>query len=402
MKILQLCNKIPYPPRDGGAIAMLNMAESFAANGHQVTILAMRTTKHDFPVNEIPDALRQKINFMYIDVDTRITLLKLLVNFVFSKQPFNASRFNDRGFSNALITLLQKETFDVIQLEGLYLKSYIDTIRKYHMGILSYRAHNIESEIWQRVASNTRNMFRRFYLNNLAKRLYHYENDMVNRYDLLVPISGNDLERIQKMGNIKPSYLTPTGILNENFKSPGKSSGTKQLFYIGALDWIPNQDALVWFTEQVWIPLSQQKPDLRFHIAGRNAPKWLVQKLMIPGIVYHGEVENAQEFIDNHSFMVVPLFAGSGLRIKIIEAMARSKPVLTTNIGSQGLDVASGQEILIADTAAEWIQAISQLVDDLPRFYKLQKNAYAYARENFSNHLIVKNLSYFYMQHIAS
>ena len=401
MKILLLCNKIPYPPFDGGAIATLNMAESLATNGQQVTILAMSTWKHSHQVSEIPDELRDRIKFIYINVDTRIRFVKFLFNLIFSDQPYNASRFFDKGFVNVLSLLLQEESFDIVQLEGLYLKPYMVYIRKYYKGVLSYRAHNIESEIWQRMAHSARNPVRRIYFAILARRISRYEKDMINRYDILVSISADDLESLQKMGNSGPCVLIPTGIPDSNFKSQENRTAT-DLFYIGALDWIPNQEALIWFCDKVWGPLRNRLSELSFHVAGRNAPAWLSGKLSGSGIYFHGEIRDAREFIDSHSVMVVPLFAGSGLRIKIIEAMARSKPVVTSRIGAQGLNADPGSEILLAETADEWIQTIGRLIDNRSLFHGLQKNAYMFACENFSNDRIVKKLLYFYLQQTSS
>ncbi len=401
MNILQLCNKIPYPPYDGGAIAMLNMAKSLANNEHRVTVLAMSTAKHTKIAVEIPIELANLIRFIYIDVDTRINILRLFVNLIFSKKPYNAVRFADKGFMTSLTLLLQRETFDIIQLEGLYLKPYIPAIRKYHKGILAYRAHNVECEIWKRMASSTRNPLKRIYLISLAKRLSAYERDMINRYDLLIPISPDDYNWFQFSGNSKPGHLTPTGISDEDFNPPVNRKSIPDLFYIGALDWIPNQEALLWFISQVWLPLKKKQPDLSFHIAGRNAPAWLIKKFHAARVTFHGEIENAHDFIDKHALMVVPLFAGSGLRIKIVEAMARSKAVITTTIGAQGMSVTPGKEIIIANTAGEFLGIIEKLLDDPSRVSELQKNAWTFARQNFSNDQIVKNLLYFYMQHTA-
>ena len=128
------------------------------------------------------------------------------------------------------------------------------------------------------------------------------------------------------------------------------------------------------------------------------SPK-LAKKLKNALVDFHGEVDDALCFIDDHWLMVVPLFAGSGLRIKIIEAMARSKPIITTTIGAQGMNVTSGRELIIADTQGDFIQSIDTLLNDMGQAEKLQKNALAFARQNFSDEQIVKNLLYFYRQH---
>ena len=325
-------------------------------------------------------------------------MLKLFFNLIFSKQPYNAVRFISRKYTIALTDLLHRETFDIIQIEGLYLKPYIPFIRKSHKGLLAYRAHNVESEIWNRMSKTTRNPLKRAYMHILAKRISEFEKDIINRYDLLIPISDPDLSWFQANGNTMPVHLTPTGIPEENFSSSSKNEISPDLFHIGALDWIPNQEALLWFIEKVWPALKEKYPDIRFHVAGRNAPEWLVKKLKNALVDFHGEVDDALRFFDDHWLMVVPLFAGSGLRIKIIEAMARSKPIVTTTIGAQGLNVTSGKEIIIADTAEDFIQAIHSLLDDLQQTEKLQKNALIFVRQNFSDEQIIKNLLYFYRQ----
>lgn len=397
MKILQLCNKNPYPPIDGGAIAVLNLAISLARKGHEVFIMAMDTEKHKNKLSTIPYELSSLIKFISFPVDTRIRPLSLLLNLLFSKQPYNALRFHNKNFEVKIEELLRKEQFDLVQLEGLYLKWYIDIIRQYHKGKIAYRAHNIENEIWKGNARNSKNPLKRFYLKNLSRRLQLYEMDIINRYDILLPISESDQATFQEMGNKKPVHLTYTNISEEGFNEIKNGPIKKDLFYIGALDWIPNQEGIIWFLEKVWITLKKSHPDLEFHVAGRNAPVWLAQKCKEFKAVFHGEVENALHFFDQQGIMIVPLFAGSGLRIKIIEAMARSKVIITTSKGAQGLHL-SGNEILIADTPEQMNEQIHMLLDDPNKYKQLQSTAYDFAQQNFSSSFIVDKLLYFYEQ----
>jgi len=399
MKILQLCNKVPYPPHDGGSVAILNMARSFVKNGHEVAIMAMSTAKHNYRVEDLPEELTRDIEFIFVDVDTEISPMKMFINLFFSRMPYIALRFDHQYFSDILVALIKKRQFDIIQLEGLYLKPYLDIIRKNSKGLVSYRAHNVENEIWRRIAENTAGFFRKWYLKILARRLEKYEQQLINQYDLLLPISNDDQHEFSQMGNVKPSHVTYHGIADNGFKKDGVVSDPKELFYIGSLDWIPNQDALSWFLDNVWVVSRSRYPDLNFHVAGRNAPEWLVSKFRKTGVTYHGEVNSSEDFIDNYSVMVVPLFAGSGLRIKIVEAMARSKAVITTKIGAQGLNITPGNEILVANTADEFRQAIENMIENKTILTDLQKNAFAFARDHFNNDRIVQNLLYFYSQH---
>jgi len=220
-----------------------------------------------------------------------------------------------------------------VQLEGLYLKPYVQLIRKLHKKLIVYRAHNVEYTIWQGLASRPGNCLKKLYLRNLAERIHRYESDFMNRYDLLVPISEQDKASLNDMGNTKPACVIPVGIMPENFRQVISDISPKSLFFIGALDWMPNQEALCWFIDEVWLNLKQTYPLLSFHVAGRNAPSRITKKCFQNGIEFHGEVPDSLAFMDAYDIMVVPLFAGSGIRVKIIEAMARSKMVVTTSIG---------------------------------------------------------------------
>jgi polysaccharide biosynthesis protein PslH len=398
MKILQLCNKTPYPPVDGGAIAVLNMSRSLANEGNEVHILAMSTTKHPGEVTGIPEELRALIHFHFVPVDTSIRPLMLLFNLIFSRLPYNAVRFDSKRFRETLTQLLKNEIFDIIQLEGLYLKTYLPVIRKYHPKLVVYRAHNIEHRIWQGLTSMPYNFLKKIYLRSLAYRIRKFEYSFMNQYDLLVPISTQDEHELNSMGNTKPVCVIAAGMMPDKFRQLTSELPITSLFFIGALDWIPNQEALSWFIDEVWSMLKSTHPLLSFHVAGRNAPAWLGKKCTAAGVTFHGEVPDSSGFIDAYHIMVVPLFAGSGIRIKIIEGMARSKIVITTRMGAQGLDITDGVNLLLAENSREFISAIENLLNNNPNCREIQKNAYTFALEKYNNDRIISNLIRFYRE----
>ena len=152
MNILQMANKVPYPTTDGGAIACMNLTRGFSLLGHQVTVLAMNTLKHKTLIEEIPETIRDLADFRFVQVNARISRRDALKNLLFSKEPYNAVRFEDKNFEKALIHLLKGKKFDIIQFEGLYVCPYIPVVRKYSDAKIVYRAHNIEHEIWGRTS----------------------------------------------------------------------------------------------------------------------------------------------------------------------------------------------------------------------------------------------------------
>ncbi len=400
MKILQLTNKPPWPDKDGGAIAMLNMTRGLSRLGHQVTVLSMNTLKHHTRAEEMPENLRKTAEFRFVEVPAGISPIRALANLLFSRQPYNAVRFISPNYRNTLVKLLRQQTFDIIQLEGLYLCPYIPDIRKNSHATIVYRAHNIEAEIWERSALLASGP-KKWYVKSLATRIERFERAMINQYDLLVPITERDNHKLHELGNKKPSHVCPSGI-DLDMIIPGRiSPDYPSLFHIGSLEWAPNQEGLLWFLKNVWSRLSGKYPDLRFYVAGRHAPAWLIARLDQPGIVFLGEVENAFDFMRSKAVMVVPLLSGSGMRVKIIEGMALAKAIVSTSIGAEGLSVTPGRDILIADDPDDFTRNLETVITDKPLCETIGHQAARFVRENFDNTAITGKLTAFYQKHIS-
>lgn len=399
MKILQLTNKVPYPANDGGAIACLNLTRGFALLGHEVTVLAMNTVKHHTDISEIPESVKDWAEFRLVDVPARISPVDATYNLLFSGKPYNAVRFISKPFARKLKQLLQEKKFDIIQLEGLYVCPYISIIHKYSNAKIVYRAHNIEHEIWERTAALSSGL-KRFYLKILAQRIKRFEKSFINSYDLLVPITERDGIILDKLGNKRPTHVSPTGIETTVLIPHSKHLEHPSLFHIGSLDWAPNQEGLIWFIEKCWPKIHEKFPELKFYLAGRNAPEWLVKRFNAPNVVYLGEVEDAYQFMNSKSIMVVPLFSGSGMRIKIIEGMALGKPIVSTPIGTEGISTQSGKNILIADNEKEFVADVERLITNDELFHSISRNAIEYIQEKFDNLALAGALTDFYKMHI--
>ncbi len=399
MKILQVSNKVPYPAIDGGAIACMNLTRGFSLLGHDVTVLAMNTAKHNVSLTDIPESVKELAHYRLVSVPARIFYFSAFVNLVFSKKPYNARRFISASFSKELEEVLKSNTFDIVQLEGLYVCPYIPIIRQYSSAKIVYRAHNIEHEIWRRTAALSKGIVK-WYLKNLSQRIRKFEIKQMNRYDLLVPITERDRKMLDSMGNSKPAHVSQTGIDSSVLVPNAKNLEHPSLFHIGSLDWAPNQEGLVWFLENCWAGIHEKFPELRFYIAGRNAPQWFKRKMWLKNVVFMGEIDDAYEFINSKSIMIVPLFAGSGMRIKIVEGMALGKPIITTAIGTEGIATTSGKNIILAEDATGFIEAIAKLIEDREFFEEISRNAIEFILEHFDNLTTTSDLVDFYQKHI--
>ncbi len=396
MKILVLSSKFPYPLKDGGAIATFNLLSGLSNNGHKITLLSFNTKKHyfnpkSFPKDKIPTLA---IHDIYVDTSPKIS--SAIHNLLFSTKPYILSRFSNKKFYKKLQILLENHTFDIIQIEGLYLLQYIPFIRKKSTALIAYRAHNIEHEIWSKLSDNEQNIIYKAYLKILSKRIKRYEQTIINQYDLLIPISSNDEIFFKNLANKKPTHISPVGfeILQANNSFENKQN--KHLYFIGSLDWLPNREAIRWFIDNCWLELNKQHPDLKLFIAGRNAPESFVKKIKHPNIIYKGEIETVDDFIKDKKIMIVPLLSGSGMRIKIIEAFLQKKAVISTKLGAIGTKSIHNEHILIAETKEEFIAKINLLLSDENLYQKIINQAYDLVSENFNNFEISKSLAQFY------
>lgn len=361
MKILQLCKKFPYPLKDGESIAVTYLSNALHNLGCEITLLSMNTTKHYVDIETLPEDYNHYRAIHVTDLDNTLHWYAALKN-LFSSESYHISRFVCEDFKYKLIELLKEESFDVVQLETLYLAPYIDIIKEHSDALVTMRAHNVEYEIWDRITNNTKFLPKKWYLSYLTAKLKRYELDNLNTYDYLVAVSERDLKKFKNLGYKNGAMASPIGLDLKNYVLTSPATSTNDLSFIGALDWMPNMEGLMWFLDNVWPTLTQKFPDLKFHVAGRNTPEWLLAKNFL-NVVIHGEVNNAVKFMNDYTMMVVPLFSGSGMRVKILEGMALGRVVITTTLGKEGIHAEDNKQLLIADDADAFVAKIAQVLE---------------------------------------
>ncbi|MBN2213086.1 MAG: glycosyltransferase family 4 protein [Bacteroidales bacterium] len=403
MKILMVSNKIPYPLKDGGVMATHHMAKGLIDAGAHIDLLAMNTSKHKVKESTVKKYLIDMgIGLAeFVDTNTDISFIRMVSNLLFSGLPYNAVRFITKKFRIRLQEMLIKGKYDLIQFEGLYLMPYADTIRKYSKARIAFRAHNIEHEIWQRNSRNQSGIVKRYYSGILARRLEKFESGYMNEYDLMVPITSRDAMKFNEMGNNRFTYVCPFGF---DFNMPANTEfrkETKDIFYIGSLDWLPNQEGLFWFIRNVWEKILVMHPEVHFFVAGRNAPSRLRRFFSEHHVDFMGEVDDASRFMENKAIMVVPLFSGSGMRVKIIEAMAAGKVVITTSLGAEGIDPENGKQLVIADNENDFASGIIKLLSNRDDYLYIAKNAINFIKTRYDNSTIIAGLFEFYKSKLS-
>ncbi len=384
MKILILCKKFPYPLKEGEPIAITYLSKSLVEVGCEVSLLVLNTSKHYFDPKKFPATHNHYQQIFSVPVDNHISLAGALKSWA-KRQSYILDRFYSREYERKLIEILQAGNYDAIQLETVYMAHYIPAIRKHSEAIISMRSHNVEHEIWERVADNTANPIKRWYLKNQNKQLKKFELQILNTFDLLIAITQRDLDVFEKLGYRNQSVVAPVGIdLDEYVPDFQCFEKYPNLAFIGALDWMPNQDGIIWFLEKVWPTLAKRFPKVEFHIAGKNTPDWLMKKAQ-ERVVFHGEVPDAKVFINQFPLFIAPLFSGSGIKIKVLEGMALGRVVFTTPIGVEGIPAKDGEHLFIAQSPDDFIDKISQSIENKAAMMKMGMSAREFIRTGFDN-----------------
>lgn len=392
MKILILCNKPPFPPVEGGPIAMDMIIRGLIEEGHKVKVLAFNSNKTRIDPERIPREYLENTRIELVNVDLRLKPAAAFIN-LFSSRSYHVERFISNEFEDKLRRILSSETFDVVQFEMIYMAPYLSTVRKYSSAKAILRTHNIEHLIWKRVEQSSSNPLKKLYLHHLVRTLRRYELQILNQFDGIAAITEKDASFFRKNCMI-PVESVPFGINPDNFTPSQIKPDFPSLFSIGAMDWIPNAEGIRWFLNKAWPVINEKHPGLKYYIAGRNMPEWLIN-CKRPGVEVVGEVKEARTFMDSKSVMIVPLFSGSGIRIKIIEGLAAGKTIISTSIGAEGIHITNGKNILIADTPQQFSDAVTQCTDR--EFCEtIGKNARDLIKNEYQRKQIIRKLTDFY------
>ncbi len=350
MRILVIAKKPPYPARDGEAIAIRQMIGGLRDAGNSVHLLYLNTEKHHAPEADVAASLQ--VSAQAIPLNTRATIPGAFSN-LFSRDPYHARRFSAAIIRETLQQYLVSHPTDLIQCEGLYLLADALAVAG-HIPVI-YRSHNVEADIWSDLARNSRNPLKKWYYGLQAKRLESYEKQVLPLISACVPISLSDHTWYQQEAPKLRLQYCPTGI-----DLPPMSAAEPDpmaVYFIGGMDWMPNREGLLWFLRSAWPLVYRRYPAARLECAGRHAPEGLAS-MMPAGAVFRGEVPDATAFAADKSVCIVPLLSGGGMKIKIAEALAAGKPVITTAKGADGMPSGMEEHLVVADTAEAFADAV--------------------------------------------
>jgi hypothetical protein len=384
MNVLILSHKPPFPIIDGGCYAMTQFLKNISSieKIEQIEYFSIHTHKHPFIPEEFPQI--KNVNFSSSFVDTKIYLIDALISLM-KKKSYNISRFYSKSVKKQLEQLCKKMNFDIVIFEGLFTTIYQKDIQGFSNAKFGYRAHNIEHEIWQQLEKKEPNFAKKYFLKLLAKNLKTKELELINSVDFILPLSSKDELNINKISR-NPSFHIPVSIDNQKQKI---DFSRVSLCFIGSFNWIPNREGIVWFIKNIFPRIKENYPEICINIAGIESEK--INELKgLDGVNLKGFVKNSSDFLLDNGIFVAPLISGSGVKIKVLEALNIGMPCVLTEIASEGLDLPDS--INISKTADDFTNDLLQLINNESDRKIRGLDGYSFIKAKFSENKINSDL----------
>lgn len=351
-------------------------------NEHHVTYLTLddgsasaeerkRSTEYCHDLICIPHFRREKF--------TPGFYFELLLNLAESR-PYAIKKYESAAMLRKIVELERKNCFDFIVCD--FLAPAANVPRNLASPTILFQ-HNVEAMIWKRHYEIQTNLIKKAYLYNQWQKMRSFEQHMCRDFDCVIGVSAEDREQMKRDYGAQTVFDVPTGVDTDYFQPRGVQPSAHSMVFTGSMDWLPNEDAIKYFMGAIMPLIKKKVPDATLTVVGRNPPPALVElSNEDPSLIITGRVEDVRPYIEESAVYIVPLRIGGGTRLKIFEAMAMERAVVSTTVGAEGLPVSNGKELLVADEPAAFANAVITLLTDSSYAVQLGQRAASIVRQN--------------------
>ena len=297
-----------------------------------------------------------------------------------AREPYAVKKYESSAMRNAVKT--RAAEFDVVVCD--FLAPALNVPDNLDCTTILFQ-HNVEAMIWKRHYEVQTNPIKKAYLRGQWQKMRRFEERVCRSFDRVIAVSVEDRDQMRQDYGLESVFEVPTGVDTEFFRRCGTQQVVPHsLVFTGSMDWLPNEDAIRFFTEAIMPRIKQSLPDVTLTVVGRNPyPGLLERSKQDPAIVVTGRVDDVRPYMERAAAYVVPLRIGGGTRLKIYEAMAMEQAIVSTSIGAEGLPVTSGTELLLADSPETFADAVIRLLQDESAARDLGRRAAQTVREKF-------------------
>ncbi len=393
MNLLFLTPQLPHPPRQGTAIRNWGLIKSLSAR-HTITLLTFANHPPEglepSGGSPITPELRAACQHVETVPPPRRTFANRLRDLFLSPLPDLAHRLASLAFAEHLHAILQANHFDAMFVEGLELAPFL--ITNYQLPITVFDAHNCETLLQRRAFQTDLRDPRRWpaalYSLLQSRKLARFEAEVCRRARHVTCVSPEDAAALRALAPALNPHVIPNGIFLSDYTTISHTptialprNRPHSLIFTGKMDYRPNIDAVIWFANSILPLIRRQIPDVEFVIVGQKPTKAVWELKNIKGIVITGAVEDARPYIGGATVYVAPLRMGGGTRFKLLEAMALRRPIVSTTLGAEGFAAQNGRELCLADTAADFAEAVVALLRDPAKRHALGEAGHAFVKQ---------------------
>ncbi|MFQ5500469.1 MAG: glycosyltransferase family 4 protein [Candidatus Zixiibacteriota bacterium] len=403
MKLLFFSHFIPWPPHGGSLQRNYNLIRQASKHFevHLLTFTQRKLLPGDDTLREAVDALKQychEIVVLPIDTDySRLRWTWLLATNLFSSHPYSAWRFASAGMRREIRALLEKHRYDLVHIDTIALAGYLPDFGSVP-AVLNH--HNVESALLLRRAANEKSPLHRWYIGHQGKKLRQYEKDWLSQFALNLSVSSLDIEGLRAI-NGSAEYTVIANGTDTDYFQPGSVKGSKELVFAGGMTWYPNRDAMTHFCKEIYPRIRMQEPGVCMNIIGSAAPRDVLDCAeRDDSIRVHGFVSDIREIIRGSAVYVVPIRVGGGTRLKILDAFACGKSLVSTSVGCEGIAVTPDKDVLIGDTPEQFGDQVVRLLRDADLRRSLENNGRTLVERSYSWDSIGIDLHKAYMRAI--
>ena len=388
LRLLYVSQVPPSPPRYGAQVRIHGLMTAIAER-HEVSAVCCAASAEE--AEAAREAMRAYCRDVEIVVDptseAKLRKRLLQARSLASPHCFERHLFTTARMQQRLDAVLSARRYDVVNVEGPFVIHH--RFRTAPPGATPPRVvldeHNVEWDVARQVARTSGSVARRIYGSLNWRKMRREEEGAWGRVDAITVTSAHDEARVRAAQPRARVAVVPNAVDVERYRprdgDPPPDRDT--LLFFGALDYVPNSDGLAFFLDEVWPRVVAAHPSARLRILGRKAPPWLVAR-RAPGVELGGFVEDLRPNLAAAGAVIVPLRLGGGTRLKILEAMAMARPIVSTRIGAEGIDVAHGRELLVADRAEDFAEEVRRLLDDPVLGDRLGRRARALVESRYS------------------
>ena len=361
MRVLWVKGGGLVPPDVGQRIRSYHLLRELAKR-HQITLFTFYTS-HDHDEHGTLERMFERVVTVPLDIPMRRSPREYL-NFIrqlLSPLPYSISKYCLPEVSRALRKLTTDESYDVVVCDFILPAVVIPWDLPCPKVIFT---HNVETEIWRRHVQVGGNPLWKLVALREYRTMANYEKRYLSLADHVLAVSEVDRQSLSSMVDVDKLSVIPTGVDVEYFSPSGDVPPPDSLVFTGAMDWIPNQEGMLYFMKQILPLVRNEIPGTTLSIVGRSPSEKLRVTAREVGVEVTGRVDDIRPYVRKAAVYVVPLRVGSGTRLKIFEAMAMGKAVVSTTLGAEGLPITNGENIVLADTPEEFARRVSQLLRD--------------------------------------